>query len=136
MKELTVEQQLDKALNRIMDLEDRLLCLMEVTHFIVTDDRIVRKEITRLHVADYQAFLLIMEYMEMNKKQSVTTHAIGRNVLQEKDYKALNTTLLNLEKFGLIKMECGKKYIDVSIQNPTVFKVQERLNRRRDEKRN
>jgi hypothetical protein len=134
MKTLSMEAQLDKAENRIMDIEDRLKCLMEITHFIVTDERIVRKEIPRIAVADYQSFLLIMEYLETNKKHSVTTHSIGRNILQEKDYKALNTCLLNLQKFGLLKLEPGRKYIEVSIQNPTVFKVQERENRRRDEK--
>jgi aspartate carbamoyltransferase regulatory subunit len=137
MKPKTIEQENDKLREHNMDLEDRLLAVTELLHHIIAkpNSKMVKPEISRLALADYAAFLLIVEHMTVNKKHTMTSHSIGRNVLAERDYKCLENTLMNLAKYGLIRLEAGKKYIEVYIENPTVFQLQEKINRSRDERK-
>lgn len=123
MKPKTIEAENIELRTTVEDLRDRVIALIEVLHQILPYPSRMAPEVTRLRVADYQAYLRILEYFTANDKHCMTSFSVGKLILNEyqHDYKSLECCLLNLKKMGLIRLEIGTTYPIIYISEKTVF---------------
>jgi len=117
-----------KAYNEI--LQDRLLAVIEILNKILPNSKIIGPQANRLSLRDYKDYLLLVSYMTEKKIKSVTTYTITKYILKDYDYISLESTLLNLEKMGLIQIETDNKYISVFCPEKTKFEQQKIKNKK------
>ena len=117
-----------KAYNEI--LQDRLLAVIEILNKILPNSKIIGPQANRLSLRDYKDYLLLVSYMTEKKIKSVTTYTITKYILKNYDYISLESTLLNLEKMGLIRIETDNKYISVFCPEKTKFEQQKIKNKK------
>ena len=129
MKTLQKEKKDLKAYNEI--LQDRLCAVIEILNKLLPNSKNISPEVPRLSLRDYKDYLLLVSYMTEKKIKSVTTYTITKYILKNYDYISLESTLLNLEKMGLIRIETDNKYISVFCAEKTKFEQQKIINKKR-----
>ena len=125
----------DKLRERNVNLQEKLLAVVELFHHVLAQSDLLRENISRIEIAEYQKYLQIIEYMELVKKDTLSTHTIKKMVLPNIDHQCLETLLINLSAMHLVKLNPGLKFVEVTIEHPTVFQRQKNKNKTRDLKR-
>ena len=118
----------EKLHERILELEERLLAVVELCKELMSYPNRTMPEADRLLLQDYKRYLKLVEYVESNNLKKVSTHAIQRYVVKDIGYRELEVCLWNLERCGLIKLGLGKNYLEIYLLGSTLFEKQKKKN--------